>query len=246
MGRVARAKSETGIYHIMLRGIDKRNIFLDEDEYAAFLQYLKKTGEKIEFTIYAFCLMTNHIHLLLKTENPVGDVVKRVAVGYAQYHNIKNGRTGHLFQNRFRSEAVTTDKYFLTVIRYINQNPLKAGLVKDMKQYRWSSYREYFSKNQTIVETKFIKTYFDTLNEFRTFMEEKNEDECLDYSPGKRWMDDELMEYIKELTDIKELSNLDKKSRDEILKKIKMETKASSRQLSKVLGIGRGILEKLG
>ena len=144
MARSARVKSKTGIYHVMLRGIDKRNIFLAEEEYIAFLKYLKKAQEKTEFNIYAYCLMTNHVHLLLKTEEPVGDIIKRVTVGYAQYHNIKNGRTGHLFQNRFKSEVVETDKYFLTVLRYINQNPIKAGLVQDMKQYKWSSYPKYF------------------------------------------------------------------------------------------------------
>jgi REP element-mobilizing transposase RayT len=119
----------------MLRGIDKRNIFLAEEEYIAFLQYLEKAQEKVEFTTYAYCLMTNYIHLLLKTEEPIGDIIKRIAVGYAQYHNIKNGRTGHLFQNRFKSDVVETDEYFLMVLRYINQNPVKAGIVQDMKCY---------------------------------------------------------------------------------------------------------------
>ncbi len=245
MARAAREKSKTGIYHIMLRGIDKRNIFLDEEEYLTFLKYLKKAQDKIEFVIYAYCLMTNHVHLLLKTEAPTGDIVKRIAVGYAQYHNIKNGRTGHLFQNRFKSEVVETDKYFLTVLRYIHQNPLKAGMVQDIKQYRWSSYHEYFSKDNLIVDKEFVFDYFKDLEGFIEFMEEENDDECLDYNPIKRWKDDELKEYIAELIDINKIHNSDRQVRDEILKAIKTETGASNRQLSRVLNIGRGILENV-
>ncbi len=245
MSRVPRARSKTGIYHVMLRGIDKRNIFLAEDEYLVFLQYLKKALEKIKFTVYAYCLMTNHVHLLLKTEEPIGDIIKRIAVGYAQYHNIKNGRTGHLFQNRFKSQVVETDKYFLTVLRYINQNPLKAGLVQDMKQYKWSSYHQYFLKSDSIVDVKFILDCFQNIKEFELFMEEKNDDECLDYNPIKRWTDAELMEYINQILDVNEMRHTDKDARNEMLRTIKTKTGASNRQLSRVLGIGRGVLEKV-
>ncbi len=245
MGRVARQKSETGIYHVMMRGIDKRNIFLDEEEYSAFLKYLKRAQERTGCTIYAFCLMTNHVHLLLKTEGMIGDVIKRVAVGYAQYHNIKNGRTGHLFQNRFKSEVVETNEYFLTVLRYIHQNPIKAGLVQEMKHYKWSSYQEYLYENKIIVDIEFAFSFFKNLKEFLVFMEEKNEDKCLDYNPIVRWTDDDLMKYIQQLVNIDEVYNLDKQARDKVLKKIKIKTGASNRQLSRVLGFGRGIFEKL-
>lgn len=245
MARVARAKSKTGIYHVMLRGIDKRDIFLTEEDYLVFLRYIEKARSKTKFTVYAYCLMTNHVHLLLKTEEPIGNIIKRVAVGYAQYHNIKNGRTGHLFQNRFKSEVVETDKYFLTVLRYINQNPVKAGLVGDMKKYKWSSYREYYADNKSIVEKGFITTYFNSSNEFAIFMEEKNEDKCLEYEPVKRWTDEGLKEFVNGLADIEEIKHLNKKQRDEVLRLIKIETKASNRQLERVLGIGRGILERI-
>ncbi|SDL00098.1 transposase [Natronincola ferrireducens] len=141
MTRIAREKSQTGIYHIMLRGIDKRNIFINDSDYEKFIEYIKKAKEKIEFTVYAYCLMTNHVHLLLKTESEeIGDVIRRITVGYAQYHNIKNGRTGHLFENRFKSEPVDTDDYFLIVLPYIHQNPIKAGMVERIEDYKWSSY----------------------------------------------------------------------------------------------------------
>jgi len=245
MARIARIKSKTGIYHVMLRGIDKRNIFLDKKEYLAFLKYIQKTRGKINFTVYAYCLMTNHVHILLKTEEMPGDIIKRIAIAYAQYHNIKNGRTGHLFQNRFKSEAVDTERYFLTVLRYINQNPIKAGIVEKMMQYKWSSYHEYFINEKMIVDTEFIPTYFRSLKDFMKFMEEANEDECLDYNPTKRWTNDELIKYINQIIDLNALHNSDRQVRNEMLKMIKIKTTASNRQLSNVLGIGRGVLEKI-
>lgn len=244
MVRIARVISLTGIYHIMLRGIDKRNIFLDENEYKAFLAYIRKAQDKVDFTVYAYCLMTNHVHILIKTEEAPGDIIQRIAIGYVQYHNNKNGRTGHLFQNRFKSEAVETERYFLTALRYINQNPVRAGIVEKMMQYKWSSYHEYFNKG-IIVDTDFIPTYFGSVNDFMKFMEEPNEDECLDYEPTKRWTNDELTKYINQIVDLNALHNADKKGRNEMLKMIKDKTMASNRQLSNVLGVGRGVLEKL-
>ncbi|MFA7573494.1 MAG: transposase [Lutispora sp.] len=162
MPRLARKKSETGIYHIMLRGIDKRDIFMSKWDYGKFLEYIKKAKDKSAFQVFGYCLMTNHVHMLLKTEmDDIGDIIKRIAVGYAQYHNIRNGRTGHLFQNRFRSEVVDTEAYFLTVLRYIHQNPVKAGMVKDVKVYKWSSYIEYIDNSKNLlVDAAFALGFF--------------------------------------------------------------------------------------
>ncbi len=247
MTRDARRKSITGIYHVMLRGIDKREIFLSDSDYTKFLYYIKKATEKSDFDIYAYCLMSNHVHLLIKAEvEPIGNIVSRIAVGYAQYHNIKNGRTGHLFQNRFRSEPVNTRKYFLTVLRYIHQNPLKAGMVDDIMHYKWSSYRDYLiHSDKKIIEPTLALEFFANLSSFKKFMDEKNNDKCLEYKIRDRYTDDELKKIIISFTDIDELYTLDKKSRNIILKNIKEKTKASNRQLSRVLDIGRGILERI-
>lgn len=248
MPRIAREKSQTGIYHVMLRGIDKRDLFLNESEYQKFIDYIQKAREKSEFTVYAYCLMTNHIHLLIKTPTEtqdIGDIVRRITVGYAQYHNIKNGRTGHLFQNRFRSEAVENDRYFLTVLRYIHQNPLKAGMVKNIEDYKWSSFHAYFDKEKTLVETKFALDFFGDSKNLMTFMKQNNNDQCLEYNPKIRHTDEDLKEFIASFVNIKTLNELDIKARNKVLANIKEVTTSSNRQLSRVLNIGRGIIEKV-
>ena len=98
-------------------------------------------------SIYAWCLMGNHVHLLIKeADEPIGDVMKRIASSYVYYYNNKYDRVGHLFQERFKSQPVDDWSYFLTLLRYIHQNPLKPHLVRDLKDYRWSSWNEYLGR----------------------------------------------------------------------------------------------------
>lgn len=249
MPRIAREKSQTGIYHVMLRGIDKRDLFLKASDYQKFIDYIQKARDKNKFAIYAYCLMTNHIHILIKTEKEtetqdIGDIVRRITVGYAQYHNIQNGRTGHLFQNRFRSEVIESDAYFLEVLRYIHQNPLKAGMVKNIEDYQWSSFNAYFDSENIVVDTTFALGFFRDNKHFETFMKQKNNDQCLEYNPKVRYTDEDLKEFVSSFVDINTLSELDIGSRDKVLANIKEVTTSSNRQLSRVLSIGRGIIEK--
>ena len=248
MPRMARRKSQTGIYHVMLRGIDKRDLFLKESDYQKFIDYIQKARDKSEFTVYAYCLMTNHIHILIKTQTEtqdIGDIVRRITVGYAQYHNIQNGRTGHLFQNRFRSEAIESDAYFLAVLRYIHQNPLKAGMVQNIEDHKWSSFNAYLETDNTLLETTFALGFYRDTKHFETFMKQENNDQCLEYNPKRRYSDEDLKEFVSSFVDINTLNELDIGSRDKVLANIKEVTTSSNRQLSRVLNIGRGIIEKV-
>ncbi len=245
MPRSARKKSQTGIYHVMLRGIDKRDIFLTQDDYKKFLHYIKLAKEKSEVSLLAYCLMTNHVHMLLKEgKEEIGNFIRRVAVGYAQYHNSNHGRTGHLFQNRYQSEPVNDDKYLLVVSRYIHQNPLKAGIIKNIKDYKWSSYNDYLIKKNTITDKDILEEYFNNTESFIEFNIQENYDNCLDYEEKKRYSDDELRQIIIEIVEIEKLSLMEMKTRNSVLRRIKNETGASIRQLEKVLGIGRNIIQK--
>ncbi len=129
MPRQARKKSESGIYHIMLRGINQQQIFEDEEDNTKFIQVLKDCKAVSEYKILAYCLMGNHVHILIKIEKePIEQVFKRICGRYVYWYNVKYQRVGHLFQDRFKSEPVEDDAYLMTVIRYIHQNPVKAGL----------------------------------------------------------------------------------------------------------------------
>ena len=142
MPRAQRKKSSTGIYHLVARGIGQGLIFEQDEDYAQFLSFLRETKKQSCFTLYAYCLMGNHFHLLLKEgAEPISLVFKRLGVRYAQWFNRKYERSGHLFQNRFGSEPVEADAYFLTVLLYLYQNPVNAGICRETTDYEWSSRR---------------------------------------------------------------------------------------------------------
>lgn len=117
--------------------------------------------------------MDNHVHLLAKEDDNIGANIKRITVGYVQWHNNKHERTGHLFRNRYLSEPVESESYFINVLRYIHQNPVKAGITKQPKYYLWSSYNEYLSAYQdrdAHIDTQLIKGYFKNQISFEEYM----------------------------------------------------------------------------
>ncbi len=245
MPRQARIKSESGYYHILLRGIGKQNIFLDDEDRIKFLDILVKYKEELKFEINAYCLMSNHIHLLIKDIQDTLDIMmKKIAGSYAYYFNWKYERVGHLFQDRFKSEPIEDDEYFLTVVRYIHQNPVKAGLSK-IDNYRWSSYNDYINKEILIDTYKTFELLCDKEN-FISFMLENDNTNCLEAVESNRLTDEKAIEIIKRtarVKNIQSIQNFDINKRNGILHMLK-EKGLSIRQLSRLTGINRGVILK--
>ena len=129
----------------MLRGINQQQIFEDSEDCEKFVQILKDCKAISEYKLFTYCLMGNHIHLLIQEgKEPIEQVMKRIATRFVYWYNIKYQRVGHLFQDRFKSEPVEDDAYFATVVRYIHQNPVKAGLCKKISDYPFSGYKAFF------------------------------------------------------------------------------------------------------
>jgi len=140
MPRQPRQLSDTGIYHIMLRGINRQRIFEDDADYTYFLGCLRDVRDLSTSVILAYCCMPNHVHLLMEQgDEPVSTVMKRLGVRYATWFNRKYDRVGHLFQDRFLSRPVDSDPYLLMVVMYIHFNPVAAGICDQPTDYRWSS-----------------------------------------------------------------------------------------------------------
>lgn len=144
MPRKARKLSSTNIYHVMIRGNRKQDIFLEDEDRFKFIKVLKKVKQKKEYILYAYCLMNNHVHLLIKEKDEqLSQTMKRINVSYVNYFNQKYQQIGHLFQDRFKSEAIEDESYLLAVLSYIHNNPLNAFIVKNLDEYTWSSYCLY-------------------------------------------------------------------------------------------------------
>ena len=153
MPRQPRQTSGTDIYHVMMRGINHQNIFEEPEDYYQFITTIDRLRVLYDdlglpcgtsFTLYGYCLMANHFHLLIRErEDTIGNIVKRIASSYVYYYNHKYLRDGHLFKERFKSEPVNDMPYFTTLLRYIHQNPVKAGIVSEVKDYEYSSWGEW-------------------------------------------------------------------------------------------------------
>ncbi len=142
--RAARKISSTGVYHVMIRGINKSRIFVNENDNRMFLYIMEKIKKDSIFKLYAYWLMGNHAHFLIKEEEvSISNIMKKLCGTYGSWFNKTHNRIGHLFQDRFKSECVETDRYFSTVVRYMLNNPLKAGFVKSPGDYECSSFNEY-------------------------------------------------------------------------------------------------------
>lgn len=248
MARTNRIKSITGIYHVMLKGIDDRNIFLDEMDRNKFKNILLRATTSDLFSLIAYCFMNNHIHLVIKENEPIGKSIQRITVSYSYYHNIKYGRIGHLFNNRYRSKAVESENYLLNLIAYIHQNPIKSGLSTGL-EYTWSSHLEYLTLYRTLdswLNKEIIFKFFPSQTGYLTLVKVVLDDSdfIIDYRKKKRLTDDELYQEINSIKTINEIKELSLSERNLLIKKIKEKTQASQRQLSRVLGIGRGIIER--
>ena len=129
-----------GYYHIVNRGVGQRVIFKEPDDYEQFEELMCIYAKSYRITIHNYCLMNNHYHLLIETtEENLSRFMRQLNMSYAIYFNKKNQRAGHLWQGRFKSWYVTDEAYLYTLMLYIEQNPLKAKIVKELEAYPYSS-----------------------------------------------------------------------------------------------------------
>ncbi|MBS3985123.1 MAG: transposase [Selenomonadales bacterium] len=155
MPRIGRQASSTGYYHVMVRGINKEFVFQSDSERRLLLELLCEQHAKDSFELAAWCIMSNHLHALVKAElATLSRAVKVINLRYAARYNSMHQRVGPVFGDRYRSEAIEDEAYLLGALRYIHMNPVQANLVQDPADYRWSSYKEYTADAVHISETQ--------------------------------------------------------------------------------------------
>jgi REP element-mobilizing transposase RayT len=150
MARAWRIEYEDALYQVLSRGNQRQAIFIDDEDRQLFLERLSEMAERFEMECLAYVLMDNHYHLLLRTRRAnLSKAMQWLGVAYTSRFNLKNHCSGHLFQGRFKSMLVENDAYLLQLSYYIHRNPLRAGMVKRLADYRWSSYLVYaYGKEQ--------------------------------------------------------------------------------------------------
>lgn len=248
MPRTARRISKTGFYHIIIRGVNKENIFIDDEDKKKFLQLLKYYKAELNCKVYAYCLMSNHVHLLIEDRNlKIGDLMRNITSIYAGDFNKKHGRIGHLFQSRYKSQNVETQSYLLRLIRYIHRNPEKAGISKT-QDYNWSSYKEVLYGAQIIDRDFILSIYNDNkfyaINEFIKQMTTHDFDILDSAYIDNKISDIQVKTIIQHMIKIKIIPEITKENINEVIYKIKKTKNISKEQIFRVLGINKAMFYK--
>lgn len=235
MARKQRQKSETGIYHVMLRGINRQDIFLDRDDFEYMIDSFIEAkmerdndGKVISSDnciYYAYCILNNHVHLLEQEKAlTISEIMKRIENRFVYIYNRKHERIGHLFQDRFASEPVNDIEYFHQLIRYIHRNPVKAMEAETPIDYEYSSWREYVEHTKSAdmwVRGKYVCNVNAVIKRFgyKELLEWVNEDvddECMDMDDFSRPMKDceawELLSEISGMSSVEDFKQLDVKT----------------------------------
>ena len=247
MPRQARKKSESGIYHVLLRGINRQTIFEDEEDSDKLLKILGKYKAELSCSIYAYCFMHNHVHLLIRINGEdLATFMRKVGAKYVYWYNRKYDRIGGLFQDRYKSEPVEDDSYFLTVLRYVHLNPVKAGICKTASGYKDSSYNDYMnSRKSQITDTAFALNLL-SKKQFIEFHNEGGDEDCLEVRDVKRIGDrkaEAIIEAVSRCSNAGEFQALTREKRDRCLAQLK-EKGLTVRQIERLTGINRGVVQK--
>lgn len=248
MARCPRLKSYTKVYHIIVRGINKQDIFLDTQDLRKFRKELKRAKEKYQFELYAYSFMSNHVHLIIKDENENLEIMmKSLTVSYSNYFNKKYERIGHLFENRFKSYAIEDESYLKNVVRYIHKNPENAGI----KPYAWTSYYEYINNKQKMIDTKQVMSLFEySIENFKIYHSryEKHEDYDKNYEMISKLQDEEAIRLIQEILNepnLLKIQNYETNKKKEAIRKILKIEGITKVQISRILGINRKTIYRI-
>ena len=225
-------------------------LFEEEADYKTYILLMMKYSDEEDITIMSYCLMVNHVHMLLKYSGKnISEFVQKLDSQYALYFNAKYERVGHLFQGRYIMENVISDQYFLTVNRYILQNPEKAGICKTA-DYRWSSLWKHDTINK-FVDTSLAEQILGGYEAFFEYVIAENDEMCLDYaddcSRKTKYVNQDSIVLAKKILGIENLFDVklyDAKARNEALRKLRNEG-FTVRQIERLTGIGRGVIQRI-
>ncbi len=244
MARQARKISDSGYFHVIVRGNGKQLIFEESDDYNFFLKRMLEYSREMGVLVCAYCLMSNHFHLLLHDcTDSLSLFMKRLNVSYARFFNWKYDRSGHLFQDRYKSEPIEDDSYFLSTLCYILNNPSRAGIAAS-DGYPWSSYNMYNSSQS--IDTELIRGLLPTWEEYVELIRlNEKADSPLIEAPKKddKWAKAFICEKFG-VVSCSAINGFDRRRRDEAVRLMLTEG-LSERQIERLTGISRYIIRRV-
>ena len=257
MPRTQRIQSSLRIYHVVIKGADRQLLFEEEKDFKKYLKLLEYFKQECEFEIFAYCLMSNHVHLLIRhsPDSSLETIFRKLNTTYAVWFNMKYERTGYVQNGRYFSDPIENINSLLAVARYIHYNPTNAGLEKSPgNSYRWSSYRDYINvkkDSSSLTDTDFFLALLGDRKNFQEYHSKNprlSNETFLDIDCiTKRIPDDVAKEIIYEISGCNtttEFQNLSLVLRDKYIKEIHQKG-PSIRQMNRLLGIPRGVIERI-
>lgn len=254
MPRKPRSLSSTGIYHIILRSVNQHIIFEDEFDYHKFLFLLSDCKNKYEIDIFAYCLMDNHIHLLIHAQpDKLAGFFQSLGSTFARWYNSKYSRSGHLFQERFHSVVIHNDSQYLSTLSYIHNNPTQANICRFPSEYRWSSYNAFYGQNDSLVNTSFsCEVAGSRENLIRYFA--SRDDSCdeelyeKDHPAVKHYLTDEqaiaVFKSVTGFSEISETASLCKKERNNTIRLLRRH-KLLPRQIARIMDVSLSTVKRI-
>lgn len=246
--RKPRQIAESNIYHVIARGAGRQIIFEDNIDRFRYLKDLDRFTIEQDVCILAWCLLSNHLHLLLEGDLRFISILMRTLCSeYAQYFNMRHERVGPLFQGRYKSEPVESDDYLINVVRYIHNNPMKAGIATT-ESYRWSSYEEYIS-GSIRCKTDRIMGILGSKEQFIKIHQDASSISChyvMNLESTRNFDDSSLIEWAIGLLgdkDLRSIKELPKELRDQKIRILRNDG-MSIRQIERITGIGRSIISR--
>jgi len=247
MTRQPRALSDSGLYHIVFRGVNYENIFESEADYDYIHKTIQVVKNELGFELYAYCYMNNHVHLLIKEKKmgAISLIMQKILTRYAMYYNIKYERSGSLIGSRYKSKPVEKERYLLPLISYIHRNPVESGMVYRVEDYKYSSYKAYLDKRDELVDTGFLFDIIDIKQYLQLHVKDKEGfGEYVEGARSKKRTEGDIRRIIMEHIGGMEPHQLKKRNnceRDKILRRLR-NVGLSIREIERATGISRGVI----
>lgn len=250
MASGGRVRAASGYYHVVTRGNGRQRIFEDDGDRRAFVETLGRFAAGDGVAVIAWCLMDNHVHLLVRMRlEELSELMRALGSAYASFFNRRHDRVGHLFQDRFRSEPVESEAYLLTVVRYIHQNPVAAGLAPSC-EYRWSSYRAYLGLpcERVPTECDTVLSMLGGVDGFVDFHRALDDDAaCIDVEERGVVSAERAREIAGVALGgvrVEEVFSLPRPERNRALRALR-DARLSVRQIERLTGVSRGVISRV-
>ena len=254
MPRKPRTLRSTGIYHIILRSVNQHIIFEETSDYQKFLFILSDCKKKYDIDIYAYCLMDNHVHLLLRLpDDRLSSFFQSLGTTFVRWYNNKYSRSGHLFQDRFYSSAIEGERAFLSALIYIHNNPVKANMCRYASEYRWSSISAFYGAKNPLIDVSFAYNIAGSKDYLLRFFSKETDssDNPLfinDHREANHFLTDEkaltIFKTVTHLTSTSDATTLDKTSRNAYIRALRGKG-LTIKQIARIMDISDSTVKRI-